>query len=100
MPKLRPEYRDLLLVWFELPVSFFVKLQELTKRTDAPAAEVLKRALRQYEESLDSKTQPNAGPADRSPAALSAMRWAKMTPAERSEFARKMSLRRWEKRQK
>ncbi|MBL0158872.1 MAG: hypothetical protein IPP47_17450 [Bryobacterales bacterium] len=95
MPKLRPEYRDLLPVWFELPTSFFVKLKRLTDRSGSSSTEVLKKALRLFEESLEPKTTEIGESADRSPASLSSLRWAKMSSEERSEFARKMSLRRW-----
>ncbi len=98
MPKLRPEYRDLLPVWFELPPSFFVKLKRLTDRSGLSSTEVLKKALRLFEESLAPKSVAAAESADRSPASLSSLRWAKMSGEQRSEFARKMSLRRWGKR--
>ena len=95
MAKLLPEHRDLLPIWFSLPLSFFSKLKQLADATGLESTEVLKNALSAYEREIENQVTESVPRPDSSPAALSKLRWSRMSPEQRSAFMQKISRRRW-----
>jgi hypothetical protein len=87
--------RKLTSVWFDLPPSFYRRVQRVAEGCDLSPEQVLRRGVTLVAAKARRASEPAAKQVSRPAAALAAQRWAGTTPAERRAIAVKLARKRW-----
>jgi hypothetical protein len=94
-------------VWFGLPARFYARLNRVAKAHNVTRAEVLTRGIELFAQEMKRSDTRDLIPTGAQPGVLNevmgkvaARRWERLTPEERSAYARKIALARWGKKKK